>query len=130
VLSKGCYKHVGQIKSPTTACKTNCKEDRLTTVDTIKKRKNTVVRTYFILNDTRLMKTVMLGITDGTRLRGKPSSKRSDDIVDWYNCALIRSCPLTKSRHMWRKNIDAITGLNGSHKEEKYHCAERSYYID
>jgi len=48
------------------------------------------------MSDTRLVKTVMLGMTDGTRPRGRPPRKWSDDIEEWYNCTSPEAVRLTE----------------------------------
>jgi len=56
----------------------------------------------------RLIKTIMLGMVDGDRHRGR---RWVDDIVDWCGRPLPEVMLLTADREEWRR---VVTGLNGS----------------
>ena len=62
--------------------------------------------------DQRLVRTVMLGMVEGDRPRGRPPRRWSDDITDWCGCSLPEAVRLENDRQQWRR----ITGLNGPHR--------------
>jgi len=68
------------------------------------------------MSRTRLAQTVMLGITAGTRSRGRPPRRWSDDIEKSCNCTLSEAVRLTENGQTWRETVDVITRLNDSHK--------------
>jgi len=53
----------------------------------------------------------MLGMVDGERHRGRPSTTWVDDIVHWCGRPLPEVARLTADREEWRR---VVTGLNGS----------------
>ena len=62
------------------------------------------------MDDDRLVKTVMLGMVDGDRTRGRPPRRWVDDITDWCGCTLPAAVHLTVNRiHVeWNKKIDDV----------------------
>jgi len=64
--------------------------------------------------DNRLIKTIILGMVDGDRHRGRPPNRGVDDIVDWCGLPLPEVVWLTVDREEWRR---VITGLNGSQEQ-------------
>jgi len=84
------------------------------TADTIKKRKLQLFGHICRMSDTRLVKIIMSGMTDGTRSLGRPPRRWSDDIEKWCNCALPEAVRLPEEKQMYQRTIHAITGLNSS----------------
>ena len=66
------------------------------------------------MDDDRLVKTVMLGMVDGDRTRGRPPRRWIDDITDWCGCTLPAAVHLTVNRTQWNEKIDdVVAGLDG-----------------
>jgi len=66
------------------------------------------------MDDDRLVKTVMLGMVDGDRTRGRPPRRWIDDIIDWCGCTLPAAVHLTVNRTQWNEKIDdVVAGLDG-----------------
>ena len=62
----------------------------------------------------RLVKTVMLGMIEGSRPRGRPVRRWIDDITDWCNCDIGMAVTLAQDRRAWSSKVQAIVnGLNG-----------------
>jgi len=65
-------------------------------------------------DDDRLVKTVMLGMVDGDRTRGRPPRWWVDDIIEWCGCVLPAAVHLTVNRIEWNeKSDDVVAGLDG-----------------
>ena len=85
-----------------------------TVVDTVKRRKLQLFGHICRMPDDRLPKTVMLGMVNGSRPRGRPPRRWSDDIADWCGCDLPETVRLTQNRRQWCELIEkTVTGLNG-----------------
>jgi len=55
------------------------------------------------MDDDRLVKTVMLGMVDGDRTRGRPPRRWVDDIIDWCGCTLPATVHLNRmEREDWQ----------------------------
>jgi len=61
--------------------------------------------------DKRLLKTILLGMVDVDRHRGRPPRRWVDDVVDWCGRPLPEVVWLTAAREEWRT---VVTGLSGS----------------
>jgi len=59
----------------------------------------------------RLTKTIMLGMVDGDRHRGRIPRRWVDDFMDWCGRPLPEVVRLTVDREEWRR---VVTDLNGS----------------
>jgi len=79
-------------------------------------------KSYCSLSDTRLVKTVMIGMTDGTQSEGRPPRRWSDDIEEWNNSTLPEAVRLTDDRQTWRETVDAVTGLIFFHQMTDSNC--------
>jgi len=65
------------------------------------------------MDDDRLVKTVMLGMVDGDRIRGWPPRWLVDGIIDWCACTLPATVHRTMNRTKWNEKIDDVAGLSG-----------------
>jgi len=59
-----------------------------TVMDLIKQTKLKLFGHICRMGDRRLIKTVMLGMVNGNRPRGRPAKRWSYEIVDWRGCSL------------------------------------------
>jgi len=60
----------------------------------------------------RMIKTIMLGMVDGDRDRGR-SPRLVDDIVDRCGRLLPEVVRLTAHREEWRRVVTGLNGLQG-----------------
>jgi len=70
------------------------------------------------MEDQRLVKTVMLGMVEGDRPRGRPARRWYDDITDWCWCTLTEAVRLTLDRQEWR-HITDLSSPHGSWVQKK-----------
>jgi len=62
--------------------------------------------------DDRLLKTLMLGLVEGERQRGRPAWKWIDDILMWSGQDIKGVMMMTKDRDKWRTFV-ALASLYG-----------------
>ena len=67
------------------------------------------------MDDSRLLKNIMLGTVEGNRPRGRPARRWSDDIVQWVGRPLPEAVHMAADRNAWSRIVEnAVNGLNGS----------------
>ena len=103
-------------------------------VDLMKQKIKTLFGDICRMTDERLVKTMMLGMVERDRPRGRPARRWSDDVSDWCvnvnvnlysaslqkaplmravcGCTLPEDVQLAIGRDEWRR----VTDLNGSHE--------------
>ena len=65
------------------------------------------------MGDDRLIKTTMLGMVDGTRMRGGQRRRWIDDIKDWSGMTLGQLLGVAADRRAWRNMVHEIVDTNG-----------------
>ena len=84
-----------------------------TVVDTVRKRKMELFGHICRMNGERMLKTVVTGMVDGSRGRGRPARRWIDDITKWCNCTIPEAVRKAGDRRTWRSTIELSTGLYG-----------------
>jgi hypothetical protein len=84
-----------------------------TVVDTVRRRKIELFGHICRMNDERMLKTVVTGMVDGSRGKGRPARRWIDDITKWCNCTIPEAVKRAGDRRVWRSTIKLSTGLNG-----------------
>jgi len=64
--------------------------------------------------DERLLKTVMLGMAEDDRPRGRRARIQSDDVTEWCGCTLPEAVKMALDRKTWRRITFDLTGAYGS----------------
>ena len=97
---EGCCKCVGKTKPPTTAYEPSCEKDSQLQIPSRRWSQSWFCITSVLfehictMSDTGVVKTVMLGMTDGIRPRGRSPRRRGDwRYYGLLQLLLIRSCP-------------------------------------
>ena len=86
-----------------------------TIIETFKRRKLQLFGHICRMDDRRLLKSIMLGTVDGSRPRGRPARRWSDDIVAWTGHSLPEIVHMASDRNTWHQMVeDVVIGLYGS----------------
>jgi len=86
-----------------------------TIIETFKRRKLHMFGHICRMDNSRLVKNIMLGTVEGSRPRGRPARRWSDDIVQWVGRPLPEVVHMAADRNAWHRIVEnAVNGLNGS----------------
>ena len=88
----------------------NIRED---IIQMIMRRKMTLFGHICRMNDKRKVKSVMLGIMDGTGRKGRPNREWLDDIRDWGQLDVHSLSIVAQNREGWRKLVKAALDTYG-----------------
>ena len=65
------------------------------------------------MKDDRVIKTVILGMCDGSERRGWPKRQWLDDIKGWTDISIAQLVRLAEDRKAWRDLTKCTVGTNG-----------------
>ena len=112
-----CYRRILRIswKDKVTNAFIRKKLNRIHSVtDMAKQRKLAFFGHICRMPNDRLVKTVMLGMVEGSRPRGRLVRRWIDDITDRCNCDIGMAVTLAQDRRAWSSKVQAIVnGFNG-----------------
>ena len=115
-----CWRRL--LRIPWTARRTNksvIEEIKATNpLETLIKKQQLSYFGHIIRRENSLEKSMMLGMSGGSRKRGRPRARWLNDIKAVTHCTLAELCGSARDRDTWRKMIMAITrsrtGLDGT----------------
>jgi len=95
--------------------------DRTETImDIIRHRKLLIFGYICRMPDDRLVKTVLLGLVDGVRQRGRPPKRRTDKITEWTELTLCEAVRLSQHRVTWSRIVfGSYSHLTKGQEEEE-----------
>jgi len=65
------------------------------------------------MNNSRLIKQVILGMVNGSGMRGKPNKEWLGDIKEWCQMDMHSASILAQSRTKWRQFVKRVVDTNG-----------------